>query len=479
MSACSRAPSSARDSGSTPRCASSRCGAPPAGAHSTAPKRRGSRSRSSRSPSTKSTWSCGPGGVPAGSTRRLPRHAEVHDDLAVAAVEQQVLAAPAHRAHRPSGERAHVLGHAPAQPGLAHLDGGDAQARKLARKAASRDFDFGQLGHGTLLLVRGTKYTYTDLEMSAVNRWLSLLIVLPLAACVAMAQPPAAPDRQAGEATEATEAQDAPEAAEPSTAKLPEQELTGPVLYELLLGEIALQRGNPALAAQTYADLAQTHARSAHRAARDRGRELRAHAAIRARCGARLARGRPGVGRGAAVADRAADRRAQGRGGRALSRRSCSRATATRRRAASCSLGGYSRATRTSRPTCGSCARWRRAIRCCPRRTSRWRRRRWRPATKRGRSRKRARPGSCSRTGRSPRSTRRRSCSAATTRRPSSRSRRSSRSTRRRATRGWRTRGCSPATATTLRRASSSRSCSRTIRTTARSFTRSGCSRCS
>ncbi|MGH8721504.1 MAG: tetratricopeptide repeat protein, partial [Burkholderiales bacterium] len=45
--------------------------------------------------------------------------------------------------------------------------------------------------------------------------------------------------------------------AERATAPLPEQELTEPLLYEMLLAEIALQRGNPALAAQTYAELAE------------------------------------------------------------------------------------------------------------------------------------------------------------------------------------------------------------------------------
>ncbi|MCC6211384.1 MAG: tetratricopeptide repeat protein [Burkholderiales bacterium] len=39
-------------------------------------------------------------------------------------------------------------------------------------------------------------------------------------------------------------------------AHLPPQELTEPLLYEFLLGEIATQRGNPGFAAQTYLDLA-------------------------------------------------------------------------------------------------------------------------------------------------------------------------------------------------------------------------------
>lgn len=38
--------------------------------------------------------------------------------------------------------------------------------------------------------------------------------------------------------------------------RLPSEELTEPILYELLVGEIAMQRGNPELAARTYIDLA-------------------------------------------------------------------------------------------------------------------------------------------------------------------------------------------------------------------------------
>ena len=38
--------------------------------------------------------------------------------------------------------------------------------------------------------------------------------------------------------------------------RLPSEELTEPILYELLVGEIAMQRGNPELAAKTYIDLA-------------------------------------------------------------------------------------------------------------------------------------------------------------------------------------------------------------------------------
>jgi tetratricopeptide (TPR) repeat protein len=52
---------------------------------------------------------------------------------------------------------------------------------------------------------------------------------------------------------------DAPPAAQLAPAplaKLPQQDLNEQLLYSLLLGEIAAQRGNPAVAAQTYLDLA-------------------------------------------------------------------------------------------------------------------------------------------------------------------------------------------------------------------------------
>jgi len=88
--------------------------------------------------------------------------------------------------------------------------------------------------------------------MPAVNRLLTLLLALPLAACVAL---PQSDEEQAGQEEMVAEAAAGAES-ERSTANLPEQELTEPLLYEMLLAEIALQRGNPALAAQTYADLA-------------------------------------------------------------------------------------------------------------------------------------------------------------------------------------------------------------------------------
>src|SRR5260221_1082486 len=65
----------------------------------------------------------------------------------------------------------------------------------------------------------------------------------------ARAQQPQAPE----------EDDDMPPSAAPASkppANLPLQELTAPMLYDFLLGEIAAQRGSPGFAAQTYVDLA-------------------------------------------------------------------------------------------------------------------------------------------------------------------------------------------------------------------------------
>ncbi len=87
--------------------------------------------------------------------------------------------------------------------------------------------------------------------MPAVIRLLSLLLALLFAAGAAFAQPqPAEDDEDDEEVPHA-----APAAPEPR-ANLPVLELTEPILYELLLAEIALQRDSAGLAAQTYADLA-------------------------------------------------------------------------------------------------------------------------------------------------------------------------------------------------------------------------------
>ncbi len=70
-------------------------------------------------------------------------HAQMQYQMAVAAIDQQIFAAPFHRAYRAPGKLAHSLRHRPAQPRLAYFDGRNNPAGKLRRKAAARHFNFG------------------------------------------------------------------------------------------------------------------------------------------------------------------------------------------------------------------------------------------------------------------------------------------------------------------------------------------------
>ena len=84
-------------------------------------------------------------------------------------------------------------------------------------------------------------------------RLISRLLALVFAALFALLAQAQAPDTDDDEEEETP-----PPAAEVPKAEenLPPQELTEPLLYEFLLGEIARQRGSPGIAAQTYLDLA-------------------------------------------------------------------------------------------------------------------------------------------------------------------------------------------------------------------------------
>jgi len=90
--------------------------------------------------------------------------------------------------------------------------------------------------------------------MRPLSRLVPLFLVLMLSAGAAQAQ--LLPHQDDGDEDEAPSS--APTAALKPAPKpnLPAQDLTAAMLYEFLLGEIAAQRGSPALAAQTFVDLA-------------------------------------------------------------------------------------------------------------------------------------------------------------------------------------------------------------------------------
>jgi Flp pilus assembly protein TadD len=81
-------------------------------------------------------------------------------------------------------------------------------------------------------------------------RVLAAFVATTVAGGAAFAQPPA--DGGAPPPASAPNAKPAPK----PRPSLPPQELSEPILYEFLLGEIAAQRGSPGIAAQTYVDLA-------------------------------------------------------------------------------------------------------------------------------------------------------------------------------------------------------------------------------
>jgi len=84
--------------------------------------------------------------------------------------------------------------------------------------------------------------------MSAASRLLALAAALLLGGCAAPGQ----------DSADAADDDEAPHSASAAPGSLPAQELTEPLLYELLLAEVALQRGDAALAAQTYLELARS-----------------------------------------------------------------------------------------------------------------------------------------------------------------------------------------------------------------------------
>jgi tetratricopeptide (TPR) repeat protein len=88
--------------------------------------------------------------------------------------------------------------------------------------------------------------------MSAFARLFAALVAALLACGAALAQETPKAEDDEDDASPAA----APAKPKPDEPALPPQELTEPMLYEFLLGEIAAQRGSPGLAAQTYLELA-------------------------------------------------------------------------------------------------------------------------------------------------------------------------------------------------------------------------------
>ena len=116
---------------------------------SIAPKRRGSLRRSvSRLSSLQVDVVVDSRRAVLGHDGEAPGHAEVHEQVAFVAIEEQVLAAPADREHFLAAQaRGEVARDRPAQVRVAHDDIADPAAHHVGHEAAARRLDFGEFRH--------------------------------------------------------------------------------------------------------------------------------------------------------------------------------------------------------------------------------------------------------------------------------------------------------------------------------------------
>src|SRR5439155_20111459 len=78
------------------------------------------------------------------------RHAEMQYQMAVTAIDQKVLPAPAYRLNLAPGEQSHCAWHGPTQPRLTHRDSRNHAAGEVRHEAAAGDFDFRKFGHAAV-----------------------------------------------------------------------------------------------------------------------------------------------------------------------------------------------------------------------------------------------------------------------------------------------------------------------------------------
>src|SRR5688572_11705612 len=211
------------ESGSIPRCASSGCAAASPGAHSTAPKRRGSRSRSMRSPRRRSKWSCFCAGVPRGSTRRLPD---------MPRCRRRCPSPQSTSRYFPRRRMVRTV-----RPASASTSRGTGQRRRGSRTATPL--------MTRPIICRAIPRRVTSTSGSS-GMWKARLCGAPNIPKMGRIQMVRAIHRFVGAAALAVA----------SGLAFSQADLSEPTLYDFLVGEIAVQRGDFSLAAKTYLDLA-------------------------------------------------------------------------------------------------------------------------------------------------------------------------------------------------------------------------------
>ena len=236
-------------------------------------------------------------------------------------------------------------------------------------------------------------------------------------------------------------------------------DLNEPTLYDFLLGEIALQRGDLPLAAKTYLELAKRtrDPRIARRAVEVANQARLPELALEA---ARTWHDiEPASAQALQVLAALLVARQARRRSRARARQAAHRRGREPRERLHADEPPARRQPGQGRPTCAWSAAWRRSIRKLRRRTSRWRRRPRSRATTRRRSPRCARRRRCGPTGSSRCCSRRSCCRSARRPKRRSASASSSRNIRPRARRASTTRACWCSTSASPKRASSSRQC--------------------
>ena len=303
-----------------------------------------------------------PGGSPARTHAQAARHAEMQDQVAGAAVEQQVLAAPA-RPRARCARRASRRGRAGTRQrrrGSRTVDRGDAcgpttcgaMPRRVISTSGSSGIEVVALAavlhysaRRRRFLVRRGNIPKLRLSIGSAGHPMT-----PFRSCSrftarcapracrargaarGLAQAASRRDRQApaDEAVAQKPSADERRARPADEPALPQQELTGDTLYEFLLGGDRRPARQPGLAAQAYADLAKRTRDPRVARARDRDRALRAHAAKPRSRRRRSGPKRTPTRRTRSARRRAAGQREPGGRGRALPGEAARDATAER-----------------------------------------------------------------------------------------------------------------------------------------------------
>src|SRR5690554_1371266 len=251
----SQRPSKASDSGSMPSRASSGCACGAPSCHSTSPKRRGSRSRSAVSPNNRSTWSCAPGGAAGSTTRRLPDMPRCTITLPASKRSSRYLARrstassgrPAMQPARSSGTGWRSRGLRTTQPLATRPVRTGAMPRRVVSTSGSSGMGSLSRKWPSCLPARPETAYHRTLHEPAQTGQLDPIMkhkLFPLVAGTALLLALAGPAAHA-----------APEGSPSSSADvppLPAQELSADVLFLILLGEIAGNRGDLPVSAEAY-----------------------------------------------------------------------------------------------------------------------------------------------------------------------------------------------------------------------------------